>query len=129
MPIRPLTVVCNEGVKDQNTAQAWYEFAYHNELLSKSEVVACLQRSVILDQHNAGLWYTLGCHYELEGTDWYGATNAFNHVIYLNPDNEAPWYSLASLWHNRGFHEKAQEYYDRFEELYTKRVGERPPQR
>jgi tetratricopeptide (TPR) repeat protein len=117
MPIRSLTSICEEGVKDHNDSQAWHEFAYHNDLLSKSETVACFQRAVILDSHNPGRWYILACHYELEGTDWYGATNAFNPVIFLEPKNAAAWYSLASLWSNKGLPRKAQECYERFKKL------------
>ena len=117
MPIRPLPAISEEGVKDRANAQAWYEFAYNNALLSKGEKIACLQRAVLLDQRNPGLWYTLGCHYELEGEDWYGATNAFNHVIYLHPKSGTAWFSLSQLWAARGFMSKAQECRARFDAL------------
>jgi hypothetical protein len=123
MPIRPLPAISEEGVKDRANAQAWYEFAYNNALLSKGEKVACLQRAVLLDQRNPGLWYTLGCHYELEGEDWYGATNAFNHVIYLHPKSGTAWFSLSQLWAARGFMSKAQECRARFDAL----TGEKSP--
>jgi hypothetical protein len=117
MPIRPLPAISEEGVKDRANAQAWYEFAYNNDLLSKGGKVACLQRAVLLDQRNPGLWYTLGCHFELEGEDWYGATNAFNHVIYLHPKSGTAWFSLSQLWATRGFMSKAQECRARLDEL------------
>ena len=117
MPIRLLPAISEEGVKDKANAQAWYEFAYNNEALSYAEKIACLQRAVILDQRNPGLWYTLGCHYELEGKDWYGATNAFNHVIFLYPKSGTAWFSLSQLWAARGFMSKAQECRARFDTL------------
>jgi hypothetical protein len=117
MPIRPLSASIEEEVKDHNNPQAWYDFAYNNEALSYSDKIACLQRAVILHPLNSGWWYTLGCHYELEGKDWYGATNAFNHVIYLNPASGVAWFSLSQLWAARGFMSKAQECRARFDSL------------
>jgi hypothetical protein len=117
MPIRPAPPIADAGVEDPDDAQAWYKFAYNNERLSKGEKVACLQRAVILDQRNPGLWYTLGCHYELEGEDWYRAANAFNHVIFLHPKSGTAWFSLSQLWAARGFMSKAQECRARFDAL------------
>jgi hypothetical protein len=127
MPILPVPAITEEGVKDKAHAQEWYEFAFNNELLSKGEKVACLQRAVILDQRNPGLWYTLGCHYELEGKDWYGATNAFNHVIYLHPQSGAAWFSLSQLWAGRGFMSKAQECRAQFDALSREKASQEPP--
>lgn len=126
MPIRPLPSIGDSGVSDPDNARAWFEFAWNNYALSKSEKIAYIQRSVMLEPRHDGWWYTLGCHYELEGQDWYGGTNAFNHVVFLNPNHEAAWYSLANLWSHRGYSGKAKECYDRFDLLYTKRTGERP---
>ena len=119
MPLRLLSKAIEQSVEDHNNPRAWCEYAQKNESLSKSERVACLQRCVILDKHYAGWWYILGCHYELEGMDWYGAANAFNHVIFLNPKHAAGWFSLSQLWARRGIMSKAQEYLARYEEVYV----------
>jgi hypothetical protein len=117
MTIRPLPAICKEGVKDRADAQSWYEFAYKNKVLSYSEKIACLQRAVLLNPRDPRLWYGLGCHYELEGRDWYGAANAFNHVIFLYPKSGTAWFSLSQLWAARGFMSKAQECRARFDSL------------
>ena len=98
MPLRPVPPTAKEAVADPDDSQAWYEFAFNNKRLSKGDKVACLQRAVMLDQRNPGLWYTLGCHYELEGEDWYGAANAFNHVVFLHPKSGTAWFSLSQLF-------------------------------
>jgi hypothetical protein len=59
MPIRPLPVIGDVGIKNRLSAQAWCDFALNNGSLSYRDKVACLQRAVILDQRNPGLWYTL----------------------------------------------------------------------
>jgi tetratricopeptide (TPR) repeat protein len=117
MRVRPLTPTILEQIPNQEAPNAWYEFIRSNNRLSAGEKIACLQRAVILDQQDPGWWYTLGCHYELEGKDWYGAANAFNHVVFLNPKSGVAWFSLSQLWAGRGFMAKARECNARFEAL------------
>jgi tetratricopeptide (TPR) repeat protein len=117
MPIRALAPAIEQAVAGRSDAQTWYKYAIHNESLSHEQKIACIQRAVILEPNNPGWWYTLGCHYELEGKDWYGAANAFNHVIFLYPNSAPAWFSLGRLWAARGIMTKAQEAYARFQKL------------
>lgn len=117
MPIRALDPAIEQAVIDREDPRGWYQYAIDNESLSYEQKIACIQRAVILAPNYSGWWYTLGCHYELEGKDWYGAANAFNHVIFLNPNSATAWFSLGRLWAARGIMSKAEEAYARFQEL------------
>jgi hypothetical protein len=119
MEILPLAKSISDQVPDQNSAKSWYDFLDKNNL-SPSDRIACLQRAVLLEPRYPGWWYSLGCAYELEGKDWYGATNAFNHVIFLHPKSGNAWFSLSQLWASRGVMSKAQECRARFDELQEK---------
>jgi tetratricopeptide (TPR) repeat protein len=123
MPIRALDPAIEQAVTDRNNPQAWYNYAVNNKSLSYEQKIACIQRAVILQPNYPGWWYALGCHYELEGKDWYGAANAFNHVIFLYPDSANAWFSLSQLWARRGIMSKAREAYARFEALEPGRAA------
>jgi hypothetical protein len=116
MPIRALKPETLALIRDRSDPRAWYEMV-ESAALTNGQRIACLQRAVLLDPKDPGWWYTLGCHYELEGKDWYGATNAFNHVVFFDPRSSAAWFSLGQLWASRGFMSKAQECQREFERL------------
>jgi hypothetical protein len=122
MEIRALAKSISDQVPDPNSAKSWYDFLDKNNL-SPSDRIACLQRAVLLEPRYPGWWYSLGCSYELEGKDWYGATNAFNHVIFLHPKSGNAWFSLSQLWASRGVMSKAQECRAQFDKL----SGEKSP--
>ena len=118
MPIRALDPEIEQAVTDRDDPRAWCKYALNNESLSYEQKIACIQRAVILAPNSPGFWYTLGCHFELEGKDWYGAANAFNHVIFLKPRHAGAWFSLSQLWAARGIMSKAREAYaQNFQEL------------
>jgi tetratricopeptide (TPR) repeat protein len=109
MPLRPLSRKAQKIMDNIDSAEELYQFwSAHTESLSIRDQIALLQQALLIDQTNAEIWYSLACTYELEGKDWYAATNAYTHVIFLEPRSGVAWFSLYQLWAVRGHWKERQ---------------------
>lgn len=128
MPIRPLSAKARKAMSGCKTAAEIYRcWEKNNEALSIRDQIAILQAAVLSNSRHAASWHSLACSYELEGKDWFAATNAWNHVVFLRPTSAVAWFSLSQLWEYRGMKAKALECNARFEALQAKSSKARRP--
>lgn len=127
LPLVALTPTLEKKVSEPKDAKSWCDFwAKHKEEMSIEHQIGYLQQAIITDPEYAPAWYSLACVYELQGEDWYAATHSWNQVIYLAPNNETAWFSLAQLWAHRGVMSKARECQAEYERLSGKTPETKP---
>jgi tetratricopeptide (TPR) repeat protein len=110
MVITEVPTAIRQRVANPKDPLSWINFVIENEVeIAIEDQIACFQQAVVANGTEARAWYCLACAYELQGKDWFGATNAWNQVVFLDRDNATAWQSLSQLWAHRGMMGKARE--------------------
>ena len=121
MPIITPSAKATKATAKLTDQESIYQYVVdHSDRLSLRDQIALLQKAILIEPSSPACWHALACCYERQGKDWFAATNAWNHVIYLQPNNAVAWYSLAQLWAARGMQAKALECYAQYEALEGK---------